>query len=73
MELSSVQPTNRTATDVLRKVPELSLNSYMEGSATDKHRFIDNFFVGLKEYGFIVLKDHPIPDALLNNAHNLKR
>ncbi len=70
-ELSSNQPANRIAQDVLRKVPELSLNSYIQGSATDKQRFIDNFFVGLKEYGFIVLKDHPVPDALLNNAYAL--
>jgi len=55
----------------LRKVPELSLNSYIQGSDTDKNRFIDQFFVGLKDYGFIVLKDHPIPDGLLNKAYSL--
>ncbi len=54
-----------------RQVPELSLNSYIEGSATDRARFIDNFFTGLKDYGFIVLKDHPIPDSLLNKAYSL--
>ncbi len=62
---------NAGASDVLRRVPELSLNSYIEGSQNDRHRFIDNFFSGLKDYGFIVLKDHPIPDALLNNAYAL--
>lgn len=62
---------NAGASDVLRRVPELSLNSYIEGSQTDRYRFIDNFFSGLKDYGFIVLKDHPIPDALLNNAYAL--
>ena len=55
----------------VRKVPELSLNSYIEGSNTDRTRFIDDFFAGLKDYGFIVLKDHPIPDALLNKAYSL--
>lgn len=55
----------------LRRVPELSLNSYIDGSQTDRHRFVDNFFSGLKDYGFIVLKDHPIPDALLNSAYAL--
>lgn len=71
MEISTntVQPKN--STDTLRKVPELSLNSYIEGSQLDRQKFIDNFFVGLKEYGFIVLKDHPIPDVLLNNAYSL--
>ena len=55
----------------LRRVPELSLNSYIDGSKNDKAKFIDDFFVGLKDYGFIVLKDHPIPDALLNKAYAL--
>lgn len=58
-------------TMVQRKVPELSLNSYIEGSSTDQNRFVDDFFAGLKDYGFIVLKDHPIPDGLLNQAYAL--
>lgn len=69
MELTTVQPTQKHET--LRKVPELSLNSYIQGSNTDRNRFIDQFFTGIKDYGFIVLKDHPIPDALLNNAYAL--
>ena len=55
----------------IRRVPELSLNSYIEGSVNDRNRFIDELFRGLKEYGFIVLKDHPIPDELLNKAYAL--
>ncbi len=54
-----------------RRVPELSLNSYIEGSQTDRHRFIDDFFLGLKDYGFIVLKDHPIAADLLHKAYSL--
>ncbi len=54
-----------------RKVPELSLNSYLEGSTTDQQRFIDDFFVGLKDYGFIVLKDHPVPTPLLEGSYAL--
>jgi isopenicillin N synthase-like dioxygenase len=54
-----------------RKVPELSLNSYIEGSTGDRTRFIDDFFVGMKDYGFIVLKDHPIPHSLLNQAYGM--
>jgi isopenicillin N synthase-like dioxygenase len=61
-------------TKAKRKVPELSLNSYIEGSATDQARFTDEFFSGLKDYGFIVLKDHPIPHQLLNQAYeNVER
>ena len=54
-----------------RKVPELSLNAYIEGSSNDKARFIDGFYEGLVEYGFVVLKDHPVDDALLNKAYSL--
>ncbi len=54
-----------------RKVPELSLNSYIDGSPSDKQAFIAEFFNGLKDYGFIVLRDHPISDELLNRAYAL--
>ena len=55
----------------LSKVPELSLASYTQGSATDKTRFIDELFRGLKDYGFIVLVDHPLTDSLLQKAYTL--
>lgn len=61
----------RPGEGAVRKVPELSLNSYIHGSNTDKQRFVDDFFTGIKDYGFIVLKDHPIPDVLLSNAYSL--
>ncbi len=54
-----------------RKVPELSINSYIEGNQVDRRRFVDDFFMGLKDYGFIVLKDHPISHQLLNHAYEL--
>jgi isopenicillin N synthase-like dioxygenase len=73
MSLNNVEATVRKSTngDETRRVPELSLNSYIEGSNTDRTRFIDDFFSGLKDYGFIVLKDHPISDTLLNQAYSL--
>ncbi|MBX3020853.1 MAG: isopenicillin N synthase family oxygenase [Bdellovibrionales bacterium] len=55
----------------MQKVPELSLRAYTEGSAAEKTRFIDQLFSGLKEYGFIILKDHPIDVGLLRQAYNL--
>lgn len=67
---NSVKSTSEGSTNV-RRVPELSLNSYIEGSRTDRQRFIDNFFMGLKDYGFIVLKDHPVPDSLINKAYEM--
>ena len=54
-----------------RKVPELSLNSYIDGSPSEREKFITQFFEGLKDYGFIVLKDHPISSELLNRAYSL--
>ena len=54
-----------------RRVPELSLNSYLEGTALDRTRFVDDFFAGLRDYGFIVLKDHSIDEALLNKSYSL--
>ncbi|MES2854233.1 MAG: 2-oxoglutarate and iron-dependent oxygenase domain-containing protein [Bdellovibrionota bacterium] len=72
MSLSTTAEVKKTtAKSSDRKVPELSLNDYIEGSNNDKTKFINDFTVGLKDYGFIVLKDHPISDALLNRAYEL--
>lgn len=68
---TQLRPKTSTTFESTRKVPELSLNSYIEGSEQDRARFIDEFFNGLKDYGFIVLKDHPISDELLNKAYAL--
>lgn len=55
----------------MRKVPELSLKAYTDGSAGDKSQFVDQLFSGLKEYGFIILKDHPVKVDLLRRAYAL--
>lgn len=55
----------------LSKVPELSLAAYTQGSENDKQRFINDLYLGLKDYGFIVLVDHPISDTLLKKAYAL--
>ncbi len=57
--------------DTIRKVPELSLMSFLNGTNTDKTRFVDNLFAGLKDYGFIVLVDHPVDQAITDKAYNL--
>jgi isopenicillin N synthase-like dioxygenase len=54
-----------------RKVPELSLLSYVNGSNTEKTRFVDNLFAGLKDYGFIVLVDHTVDEKVTKNAYEL--
>lgn len=53
----------------VRKVPELSLKAYTHGDNKERTQFIDNLFTGLKEYGFIILKDHPVQISLLQTAY----
>jgi isopenicillin N synthase-like dioxygenase len=55
----------------MRKVPELSLKEYTHGSKANQLAFVDRLFSGLKEYGFIILKDHPIQVDLLRQAYAL--
>ncbi|RPJ68994.1 MAG: isopenicillin N synthase family oxygenase, partial [Alphaproteobacteria bacterium] len=59
--------TNKNA----RKVPELSLLSYVNGTDADKIKFVDNIFAGLKDYGFIILKDHTIEQNKIDRAYDL--
>ena len=55
----------------VRKVPELSLLSYVNGTNADQVKFVDNIFSGLKDYGFIILKDHTIDQKKIDKAYNL--
>jgi isopenicillin N synthase-like dioxygenase len=54
-----------------RKVPELSLLSYVHGTQNDKVKFVDDIFSGLKDYGFIILKDHTIDQKKIDRAYEL--
>lgn len=57
--------------DTIRKVPELSLMSFVNGTTNDKTKFVNNLFSGLKDYGFIVLVDHPVDHKLTAKAYDL--
>ncbi len=57
----------------LRKVPQLSFKSMTSGTAQDRQNFIDNFYRGLKEYGFVVIKDHPLSQPLIDKAYAYSR
>lgn len=59
-ELEGSATHSTSPSGLVRRVPELSLMSYIEGSANDRARFAQNLFTGLKEYGFIILEDHPV-------------
>ncbi len=54
-----------------RRVPELSLLSYVNGSALDKTKFIDKLYLGLKDYGFIVLTDHTVDQLKVDRAYEM--
>jgi isopenicillin N synthase-like dioxygenase len=56
---------------LVRQVPELSLMSYIDGSNSDKTKFTDQMFGGLKDYGFIILKDHGILQHTIDRAYQL--
>lgn len=60
-----------TPTQTLRKVPTLSLASYMRGTELEKIRFIDGLFTGIKDYGFIILKDHGVDTKLFDQGYKM--
>ncbi len=55
----------------MRQVPEISLLNYVNGSNLDKIKFVDQIFSGLRDYGFIVLKDHTIEQKKIDHAYEL--
>lgn len=57
----------------MERVPELSLRAYTNGTGAERRRFIDDLFIGLKQYGFIILKDHPVDVKLLNKAYEYSK
>jgi len=53
------------------RVPELSLRQYTDGGPTDRAAFSDALMRGLQRYGFVILKDHNVPEDLLDRAYAL--
>ncbi len=58
-------------TEKLTRVPELSLEAYTKGNAADCIAFQRALYEGLRQYGFIILKDHDVPTDLLQHAYDL--
>jgi isopenicillin N synthase-like dioxygenase len=56
--------------DTLRKVPELSLLSYVNGSEAEKLNFVDKLYTGIKDYGFIILTDHTITKDIIDRGYD---
>lgn len=63
--------TKTQSVSTLRKVPTLSLASYTRGTQTEKAEFTRLLFSGIKDYGFIILKDHDVPAELLKQAYDV--
>ena len=70
MEIEVSRSTPVMGTTPKRQVPTLSLGSYLEGSKNDQQKFIDGLFSGIKDYGFIILKDHGVQAQLLSEAYH---
>jgi len=54
-----------------RQVPELSLVDYTHGDAEARRRFREALLAGFREFGFITLRDHDVPNPLLDRAYAL--
>lgn len=55
----------------MRQVPVLSLKAFTEGTESQSRRFMDDLYLGIKDYGFIILKDHDIAPAAFAKAYQL--
>ena len=54
-------------------VPELSLAEFTSGDADARRRFEADLLRGLQRFGFVILRDHAVPVALLDEAYDLVR
>lgn len=52
-----------------RKVPELSLLSYINGSDFQQAEFVSKLYSGIKDYGFIILTDHTITKEVMDAGY----
>jgi isopenicillin N synthase-like dioxygenase len=52
-----------------RKVPELSLLSYVNGSDEAKALFVKQLYTGIKDYGFIILTDHTVAADVIDEGY----
>ena len=53
------------------RVPELSLADYLHGDPPVREAFSSALMLGLQRYGFIILRDHPVASALIDEAYAL--
>lgn len=53
------------------RVPELSLAAWTAGTTVSREAFAADLLRGLQRFGFVILKDHGVPTALLDRAYVL--
>jgi isopenicillin N synthase-like dioxygenase len=53
------------------RVPKLSLADYLHGEPPVREAFSAALMLGLRRYGFIILRDHSIASALIDEAYKL--
>jgi len=54
-----------------RKVPRLSLKAFTDGDEAEKKKFSVSLVEGLRDFGFVVLFDHPISRKILTDSYDL--
>lgn len=52
-------------------VPQLSLADYIGAGSGAREAFSSELMRGLQRYGFIILRDHPVPSSMLDEAYDL--
>jgi isopenicillin N synthase-like dioxygenase len=62
---------NQETSQKVRKVNTISLAHYNTGTPAQKEKFVQDLYQGLLEYGFIILKDHDVPQSLLKQAYEV--
>ncbi len=55
----------------IRKVPELNLENYVAGTALEQQRFVDEFYNGLVDYGFVVLNPYQFDFNLVDDCYHV--
>lgn len=54
-----------------REVPTLSLAAYNHGTPAERAAFVEGLFRGIKDYGFIILKDHGVDTKMFDRGYQL--
>ncbi|MCB1583027.1 MAG: 2-oxoglutarate and iron-dependent oxygenase domain-containing protein [Marinicella sp.] len=55
----------------IRKVPELNLSDYVAGTTLEQQRFVDQFYNGLVDYGFVVLNPYQFNFDLVDDCYQI--